>query len=199
MPDERIIRIASHGLKEKTPGMISMSISSVNVRRLGEAGKNRQWNPRLGYCKRGDFDMRFMVMVKANAESEAGEMPSEQLLTEMGKYNEELVNAGIMLAGEGLHPSSKGARVKFSGKNRTVVDGPFAETKELVAGYWIWQVKDIDEAIEWVKRCPNPMEGESEIEIRQIFEMEDFGAEFTPELREQEARLRAKAAEQQSS
>ena len=141
--------------------------------------------------------MRFMVMVKANAESEAGEMPSEQLLTEMGKYNEELVNAGIMLGGEGLHPSSKGARVKFSGKNRTVIDGPFAETKELVAGYWLWQVKDIDEAIEWVKRCPNPMEGESEIEIRQVFEMEDFGAEFTPELQEQEARLREKAAKQQ--
>jgi hypothetical protein len=141
--------------------------------------------------------MRFMVMVKATAESEAGEMPSEQMLTEMGKFNEELVDAGIMLAGEGLHPSSKGARVKFSGKNRTVVDGPFAETKELVAGYWLWQVKDLDEAIEWVKRCPNPMEGESEIEIRQVFEAEDFGTEFTPELQEQEARLREKAAKYQ--
>jgi len=141
--------------------------------------------------------MRFMVMVKATAESEAGEMPSEQMLTEMGKFNEELVDAGIMLAGEGLHPSSKGARVRFSGKNRTVIDGPFAETKELVAGYWLWQVKDLDEAIEWVKRCPNPMEGESEIEIRQVFEAEDFGTEFTPELQEQEARLREKAAKYQ--
>jgi hypothetical protein len=138
-----------------------------------------------------------MVIVKATAESEAGEMPDMELLTAMGNYNEELVNAGIMLGGEGLHASSKGARVKFSGKNRTVVDGPFAETKELIAGYWIWQVKDIDEAIEWVKRCPNPMEGESEIEIRQVFEMEDFGAEFTPELQEQETRLREKAAEYQ--
>ena len=141
--------------------------------------------------------MRFMVIVKATEESEAGVMPSTELLTAMGKYNEELVNAGIMLAGEGLQPSSKGARVRFSGKNRTVVDGPFAETKELIAGYWIWQVKDLAEAIEWVKRCPNPMNEESEIEIRQIFEMEDFGAEFTPELQEQEARLREKAAEYQ--
>jgi hypothetical protein len=135
--------------------------------------------------------MRVMVMVKATAESEAGEMPSEQMLTEMGNYNEELVKAGIMQAGEGLHPSSKGKRVRFSGKNRSVVDGPFAETKELVAGFWIWQVKSVDEAVEWVKRCPNPMPGESEIEIRPIFEAEDFGAEYTPELREQEDRLRA--------
>jgi hypothetical protein len=134
--------------------------------------------------------MRFMVMVKANKDSEAGVMPSEQLLTEMGKFNEELLKAGIMLAGEGLHPSSKGARVKFSGSKRTVVDGPFTETKELVAGFWLWRVKSKEEAIEWVKRCPNPMEGESEIEIRQIFEPEDFDAEFTPELREQEDRLR---------
>ena len=134
--------------------------------------------------------MRFMVIVKASAESEAGEMPSEQLLTEMGNYNEELVKAGIMLAGEGLHPSSKGKRVLFSGRNRTVTDGPFAETKELIAGFWMWQVKSMDEAIEWVKRCPNPMEGESTIEIRQVFEMEDFGEAMTPELREQEDRLR---------
>lgn len=141
--------------------------------------------------------MRFMVIVKATDESEAGVMPSTELLTEMGKFNEELVNAGIMLAGEGLQASSKGARVKFSGKNRTVVDGPFAETKELIAGYWIWQVKDLAEAIEWVKRCPNPMNEESEIEIRQIFEAADFGAEFTPELQEQEARLREKAAKYQ--
>lgn len=135
--------------------------------------------------------MRFMVIVKATKESEAGEMPSEQLLTEMGNYNEELVKAGVMLAGEGLHPSSKGARVRFSGKNRTVVDGPFAETKELIAGFWIMQCKSREEVIEWVRRCPNPHDGESEIEIRQIFEAEDFGAEFTPELREQEERLRA--------
>jgi hypothetical protein len=135
--------------------------------------------------------MRFMIIVKATKDSEAGVMPSEQLLTEMGKYNEELVKAGVMLAGEGLQPSSKGARVKFSGSTRTVTDGPFAETKELIAGFWLWQVKSKKEAIEWVKRCPNPMKEESEIEIRQVFEAEDFGAEFTPELREQEERLRA--------
>ena len=135
--------------------------------------------------------MRFMIIVKATKDSEAGVMPSEQLLSEMGKFNEELVKAGVMLAGEGLHPSSKGARVKFSGAKRTVIDGPFAETKELIAGFWLWQVKSKEEAIEWVKRCPNPMNGESEIEIRQVFEAEDFGAEFTPELRQQEERLRA--------
>jgi len=138
--------------------------------------------------------MRFMILVKANKNSEAGVLPNEKLLTEMGKYNEELVNAGIMLAGEGLHPSSKGARVRFSGNKRTVIDGPFAETKELIAGYWLWQVQSKEEAIEWVKRCPNPFPGaESEIEIRQVFEAEDFGAEFTPELREQEDRVRAQA------
>lgn len=134
--------------------------------------------------------MRFMIIVKATKDSEAGVMPSEQLLTEMGKFNEELVKAGVMLAGEGLQPSSKGARVKFSGNKRTVVDGPFAETKELIAGYWLWHCQSKEEAIEWVKRCPNPMPGKSEIEIRQVFEAEDFGAEFTPELREQEERLR---------
>ena len=133
--------------------------------------------------------MRFMVMVKATKDSEAGVMPTEELLAAMGKYNEELAKAGIMLAGDGLQPSSKGARVKFSGKNRTVVDGPFAETKELVAGFWIWQVKSKQEAIEWVKRCPNPMPGDSEIEIRQLFEPEDFGAEFTPELQQQAQRV----------
>lgn len=138
--------------------------------------------------------MRFMIMIKATKESEAGVMPSEQLLTEMGRFNEELVQAGVLLAGEGLQPSSTGARVKFSGNKRTVIDGPFAETKELIAGYWLWQVKSKGEAIEWVKRCPNPMPGESEIEIRQVFEAEDFGAEFTPELREQEERLRAQVA-----
>jgi len=136
--------------------------------------------------------MRFMVMVKATKESEAGVMPSEKLLTEMGKFNEELVKAGAMLAGEGLHPSSKGARIRFSGNKRTVIDGPFTETKELVAGFWLLQLKSKQEAIEWMKRCPNPFEdGESEIEIRQIFEAEDFGAEFTPELRAQEDRIRA--------
>jgi len=134
--------------------------------------------------------MRVMVIVKADKDSEAGVMPSEQLLTEMGAYNEELVKAGIMLAGEGLHPTSKGKRVHFSGKNRTVVDGPFSETKELIAGFWLWQVRSMEEAIEWVKRCPNPQMGESDIEIRPVFEMDDFGAEFTPELRAQEERLR---------
>ena len=135
--------------------------------------------------------MRFMVMVKANADSEAGVMPSQDLLAAMGRYNDELVKAGVLLAAEGLQPSSRGARVKFSGAKRTVIDGPFAETKELVAGFWLIQVKSKAEAIEWVKRCPNPMEGDSEIEIRQVFEAEDFGAEFTPELREQEERQRA--------
>jgi len=137
--------------------------------------------------------MRVMVMVKATKESEAGQMPRTELLAAMGNFNEELVKAGVMLAGEGLHPSSKGKRVRFSGAQRTVIDGPFAETKELVAGYWLWQVKSMEEAVEWVRRCPNPMEGESEIEIRRVFEAEDFGAEFTPELRAQEQRLRAEA------
>ncbi|MES2068813.1 MAG: YciI family protein [Pseudomonadota bacterium] len=135
--------------------------------------------------------MRFMIIVKADKNTEAGVMPDEKLLADMGKYNEELVKAGIMLAGEGLHPSSRGARVKFSGSQRSVIDGPFAETKELIAGFWLWQVKSKEEAIEWVKRCPNPTGAESEIEIRQVFEADDFGAEFTPELREQEERLRA--------
>jgi len=131
--------------------------------------------------------MRVMVIVKASEESEAGQMPSEQLLSDMGKYNEELAKAGIMLAGDGLHPSSKGKRVRFSGENRSVIDGPFAETKELIAGYWIWQVKSMDEAVEWLKRAP--FDGGTEVEIRPIFEMEDFGAEMTPELREQEQRI----------
>lgn len=140
--------------------------------------------------------MRFMILVKATRDSEAGVMPSEKLLAEMGEFNEELVKAGVMLAGEGLQPSSKGARVRFSGNNRTVIDGPFTETKELVAGFWLWRVGSLAEAIEWVKRCPNPMPGESEIEIRQVFEAEDFGTEFTPELRQQEERLRAKIEQQ---
>ncbi|MBN9124733.1 MAG: dehydrogenase [Nitrosospira sp. 56-18] len=138
--------------------------------------------------------MRFMVMIKADKNTEAGVMPSEKLLTEMGQYNDELVKAGVMLAGEGLQPSSKGARVKFSGKKRTVVDGPFTETKELIAGFWIFQVKSKEEAIEWVKRCPNPLEGDCEIEIRQVFEAADFGVEFTPELREAEERMREQIA-----
>jgi hypothetical protein len=133
-------------------------------------------------------------MVKATGESEAGQMPTEQLLSEMLAYNDELVKAGIMLAGDGLHPSSVGKRIRFQGDKRTVIDGPFTETKELIAGYWLWQVRSMDEAVEWVKRCPNPMEGTSEIEIRQIFEADDFGAEFTPELRAKEERLRAESA-----
>ena len=141
--------------------------------------------------------MRFMVLVKATRDSEAGVMPSEQLLAAMGQFNEELVKAGVMQAGEGLHPSSKGARVRFSGKDRKVIDGPFAETNELVAGFWIWQCASLQAAIDWVKRCPNPMPGDSEIEIRQIFEAEDFGAEFTPELREREERLRRQVEAQQ--
>jgi hypothetical protein len=135
--------------------------------------------------------MRVMVIIKADEDTEAGVMPGEQLLAEMGKYNEELVKAGVMLAGEGLHPSSKGVRVKFSGGKRSVIDGPFTEAKELIAGFWLWQVRSIDEAVEWVKRMPNPLDSEAEIEIRPVFEAEDFGAEFTPELREQEERLRA--------
>lgn len=137
--------------------------------------------------------MRFMVIVKASKDSESGVMPREELLAAMGKYNEELVKAGILLAGEGLHPTSKGVRVRFSGARRTVIDGPFSETKELIAGFWLWQVRSLEEAIEWVKRCPNPHNEDSEIEIRQVFEADDFGAEFTPELRAQEERLRAQA------
>lgn len=138
--------------------------------------------------------MKVMVIVKASKASEAGEMPDTRLLADMGKFNEELVKAGIMLAGEGLHPSSRGKRVRFSGKDRTVIDGPFAETKELIAGYWIWQVKSIDEAVAWLKRCPNPHMEDCDVEIRPIFEMEDFGAAMTPELRDQEERLREEMA-----
>ena len=140
--------------------------------------------------------MRFMVMIKADRDSEAGVMPSEQMLTEMGRFNEELVNAGVMEAGEGLQPSSNGARVRFSGRDRKVIPGPFAETSQLVAGFWIWKCASLDEAIAWARRCPNPMEGESEIEIRPVFETEDFGDELTPELREQDERLRAQLARQ---
>ena len=143
--------------------------------------------------------MRFMVLIKADHNSEAGVMPDQQLLADMGRYNEELVKAGVMLAGEGLHPSSKGARVRFSGQDRKVIDGPFADTKELIAGFWLWQCASLQEAIEWVKRCPNPMSGETEVEIRQVFEAEDFGEAFTPELRAQEDRLRAQIAGQADS
>jgi hypothetical protein len=136
--------------------------------------------------------MRFMILVKATRDSEAGVLPTPQAFAEMGRFNEELVKAGVMQAGEGLHPSAKGARVRFSGKERKVIDGPFAETKELVAGFWLWKCASLQEAIDWVKRCPNPMPGDSEIEIRQIYEAEDFGDAFTPELREQEEQLRAK-------
>jgi hypothetical protein len=139
---------------------------------------------------------KFMVLVKATPESEAGVMPSQEMFAEMGRFNEELVKAGVMLAGEGLHPSSKGARVRFSGKDRRVIDGPFAETKELVAGFWLWKCASLQEAIDWVKRCPNPMPSESEIEIRQVFEAEDFGEAFTPELRAKEERLRERVAKQ---
>jgi hypothetical protein len=138
--------------------------------------------------------MRVMVIVKADSDSEAGILPDEELMSAMGSFNEELVEAGIMLAGDGLHPSSRGVRVRFSGEQRTVIDGPFAETKELIAGFWIWNVASMEEAIDWVKRCPSPMRGESEIEIRPLLEADDFGAEFTPELREQEERLRARIA-----
>ena len=140
--------------------------------------------------------MRVMVIIKANEESEAGGMPSEQMLTEMGNYNEELVKAGVMLAGEGLHPSAKGKRVRFDGAKRTVIDGPFAETKELIAGYWLWKVNSIDEAVEWLKKCPNPMEGVSDVEIRPVFDASDFGAEFTPELQAQDDRLREEIEKQ---
>jgi hypothetical protein len=162
---------------------VELSITPLHIRRLCE-----------GKIIQGEITMRFMVIVKATKDSEAGKMPSQKLLAEMGKFNEELVKSGIMLAGEGLHASSKGARVKFLGTKRTVVDGPFTESKELVAGFWIWNVKSKEEAIEWVKRCPNPMDGESEIEIRQVFEADDFGKEFTPELRQQENRLRKQIA-----
>jgi hypothetical protein len=161
---------------------------------ISRAGKtDKRSEATLENGSEGERTMRFMVIIKATPETEANAMPSTELLEEMTKYNEELVKAGVMLAGEGLHPSSKGARVKFSGNQRTVIDGPFAEAKELVAGYWIWQVKSKEEAIEWAKRIPNPTGEESEVELRQVFEAEDFGAEFTPELREREERLRAQA------
>jgi hypothetical protein len=148
----------------------------------------------MAFNQPGDSMMRVMVLVKASRDSEAGVMPGEQLLADMGRYNQELVKAGVMLAGEGLHPSSRGVRVRFSGTSRTVRDGPFAETKELVAGFWLWQVRSMDEAVEWARRCPNPHAEDCEIEIRPVFEADDFGAALTPELREQEERLRSQAA-----
>jgi hypothetical protein len=166
------------------------------MRRRPTVVKVRQTFPPSPTHYRKEIDMRFMVIVKATADSEAGVLPTKEMFAEMGAYNEQLVKAGVMQAGEGLHPSSKGARVRFSGKQRTVVDGPFAETKELVAGFWLWQCASLQEAVEWVKRCPNPMPGDSEIEIRQIYAAEDFGEALTPELREQEERLRAKVAGQ---
>jgi hypothetical protein len=164
---------------------------------LVDEGQGTPQEPSLGTIPqpKGDATMKFMILVKASKNSEAGVMPSEELLTAMGKFNEELVQAGVMLAGEGLHPTSKGARVRFAGNKRTVIDGPFGAPKELIAGYWLWQVKSKEEAIEWVKRCPNPHDEDCEIEIRQIFEAEDFGAALTPELRAQEERLRAQAGE----
>ena len=156
-----------------------------------KAGKDKESRPIIELNLRGDTEMRFMVIVKADQKSEAGVMPDNKLLTDMGKFNEELAKAGVMLAGEGLQPSSKGARVKFSGNKRMVIDGPFSETKELVAGFWLWQVRSKEEAIEWLKRAPFQ---EGEVEIRQVFEAEDFGAEFTPELREQEERIRQQVA-----
>jgi hypothetical protein len=172
----------------------SVSISPPVVRRSYEPKGGAK--PAL---QKKENQMRVMVIVKATKNSEAGVMPSEKLMTDMGNYNEELVKAGIMLAGDGLHPSVKGKRIKFSGSQRTIVDGPFAETKELIAGYWLWQVRSMEEAVEWARRCPNPMPGEeSELEIRPLFEAEDFGAEYTPELRAQEDRLRDEVAKQKS-
>jgi hypothetical protein len=174
-----------------------LSISPALIRQYGEEAICQSRPDRSPEQER---IMRVMVMVKATKNSEAGAMPSEHLLAEMGKFNEELVKAGIMLAGEGLHPSSKGKRVRFSAGKKTVTDGPFAETKELIAGYWLWRVKSMEEALEWVKRCPDPMPGEeAEIEIRPLFETEDFGEEFTPELRAQEERLRAQIERQSQS
>jgi hypothetical protein len=175
-------------------GFVSLGVSVDFTKIVRQNTREQKTVARRSAPKKRRIGMRFMIIVKATKESEAGVMPSEKLLADMGKFNEELVNAGVMLAGEGLHPTSKGARIKFSGSKRTVVDGPFTETKELIAGFWLWKVKSKEEAIEWVKRCPNPHDEDSEIEIRQVFEAEDFGAEFTPELREQEERVRTQAA-----
>jgi len=175
-------------------GFVSLGVSVDFTKIVRQNTREQKTVVRRSAPTKRRIGMSFMIIVKATKESEAGVMPSEKLLADMGKFNEELVNAGVMLAGEGLHPTSKGARIKFSGSKRTVVDGPFTETKELIAGFWLWKVKSKEEAIEWVKRCPNPHDEDSEIEIRQVFEAEDFGAEFTPELREQEERVRTQAA-----
>ena len=180
-----------------------VDLSQLLTRQISETRKSDiatvRLRPDTTQSQRKDTTMKVMVIVKATKNTEAGVMPSEKLLAEMGKYNEELVKAGIMLAGEGLHPSVKGKRIQFSGGKRTVVDGPFAETKELIAGYWIWQVKSMEEAVEWARRCPDPMPGEdAELEIRPVFEAEDFGKEFTPELRAQEERLRAEIERQKN-
>src|SRR5437016_5983641 len=177
------MRARAPGIRRRWAGIREAGGRTRSVRKPGSTPKPE-----------GDTTMRFMVIVKASKESEAGVMPSEQLLTEMGKFNEELTNAGVMLAGEGLHPSSKGARVKFSGGQRTVTDGPFPETKELIAGYWLWQVKSKEEAIDWLKRAP--FDGGTEVELRQVFEAEDFGESFTPELRKQEEHIRAQVSAQ---
>ena len=202
LPDDNLAAPAHHGMQPPGNGASPVSgwIFVLGCRFPFLPFDQGVWRgvypSRLPHNPLMENDMRFMVMVRATRDSEAGVMPEEKLLADMGNYNEELVKAGIMLAGEGLQPSSKGARIRFSGNKRTVIDGPFAETKELIAGYWMWQCKSLDEAIEWVKRAPNPFSGQdSEIEIRQVFEAEDFGEEFTPELREQEERLRAQAAE----
>jgi hypothetical protein len=180
-----IVLSGEHGVKfEKI--LIAVSIRGGLDRRVHEGGDGNA--EKLQGAKK----MRVMVIVKASKESEAGVLPDEKMLTEMGKYNEELAKAGIMLAGEGLQASSKGKRIRFSGPKRTVIDGPFAETKELIAGFWLWQVKSMDEAVEWLKRCPNPHHEDTDVEIRQVFEAEDFGAELTPDLREQEERIRQK-------
>jgi hypothetical protein len=184
--------IAATGTRARRFFFSVVSISRAVLRRLSRTAADA-----ASAHPRRRTTMRCMILIKANHDTENGVMPSEQLLADMGRYNEELVKAGIMLAGEGLHPTSRAARVRFSGNSRAVIDGPFTETKELIAGFWLWQVRDLDEAIEWVKRCPNPTGEDSEIEIRPVFEAEDFGAEFTPELREQEERLRAEIARRQ--
>lgn len=186
MPEPKLVGVERTALTRRH--RLHLLFNGLSIQALAV----RQSSESLTFQRRNT--MRFMIIVKASQDSEAGVMPSEQLLTDMGNYNEELAKAGILVSADGLHPSSKGARVRFSGETRSVIDGPFAETKELIAGYWIWDVKSKEEAIEWVKRCPNPMPGtEAEIEIRQIFCPEDFGAEFTPQLREQEERIREQA------
>jgi hypothetical protein len=188
-----------HRFEKKQKKIIPLSICPRAVRRQVESGSRRSLPATDPQTTNKERTMRVMVIVKATKASEAGEMPSEKLMTEMGNYNEQLVKAGIMLAGEGLHPTNKGKRVRFAGGKKSVIDGPFTEVKELIAGYWLWQVKSMEEAVEWVRRCPDPMPGEeAEIEIRPVFEASDFGAEYTPELQAQEAKLRAEVERQQN-